>query len=304
MQLRDIQYVIAAADEGSFSKAALKVHVSQPALSQLIQRLEDELGVKLFVRMSNKVTLTAAGKIFYDDGKKILSLSDQLVTKMGDYRELKKGELTIAVAPFYQKCYLVGVLEEFQKKHFGIRVKLVDAFSADSEMMLIQGKVDLAFVMLPYRNSGIKYQEIFKEHIYLAVPKQFKVNKLLPKPSERPCTSEDLKVLADEPFVMYEKGRRMWKTSVDLCESAGFVPHVAFESNSCESLDAMVNRGMGIGFVPTAIDRITNHSDKVNYYPVDTDKAIRTLTIGYLDKNMSSAAREFIRVVMDSQEIY
>ena len=117
-------------------------------------------------------------------------------------------------------------------------------------------------------------------------------------------SSEDLKVLADEPFVMYEKGRRMWKTSVDLCESAGFVPHVAFESNSCERLDAMVNRGMGIGFVPTAIDRITNHSDKVNYYPVDTDKAIRTLTIGYLDKNMSSAAREFIRVVMDSQEIY
>ena len=77
MQLRDIHYVLAAADEGSFSKAAVKVHVSQPALSQLIQRLEDELGVKLFVRKSNRVTLTPAGKIFYEDGKVILALSDR-----------------------------------------------------------------------------------------------------------------------------------------------------------------------------------------------------------------------------------
>ena len=84
MQLRDIHYVLAAADEGSFSKAAVKVHVSQPALSQLIQRLEDELGVKLFVRKSNRVTLTPAGKIFYEDGKVILALSDQLIHKMNE----------------------------------------------------------------------------------------------------------------------------------------------------------------------------------------------------------------------------
>lgn len=95
MQLRDIHYVLAVADEGSFSKAALKVHVSQPALSQLIQRLEDELGVKLFVRKSSRVTLTPAGKIFYGDGKVILALSEQLTRKMSDFNGLRKGELTI-----------------------------------------------------------------------------------------------------------------------------------------------------------------------------------------------------------------
>ena len=102
MQLRDIHYVLAAADEGSFSKAAVKVHVSQPALSQLIQRLEDELGVKLFVRKSNRVTLTPAGKIFYEDGKVILALSDPLIHEMNDFQSLKKGELTISVSPFDQ----------------------------------------------------------------------------------------------------------------------------------------------------------------------------------------------------------
>lgn len=74
------------------------------ALSQLIQHLEDELGVKLFVRKSNRVTLTPAGKIFYEDGKVILALSDQLIHKMNDFQSLKKGELTISVSPFYRSA--------------------------------------------------------------------------------------------------------------------------------------------------------------------------------------------------------
>ena len=160
MQLRDIVYVLAVADEGNFSKAALKVHVSQPALSQLIQRLEDDLGVKLFIRKSNRVILTNAGKIFYEDGKEILKRSDKLIEKMRDFRSLKEGELTIAIAPFYQRYYLLEILEKFQQKHCGIKIKLVDAFSQDSELLLLQGKVDLAFVILPYDNKGIKYEAL------------------------------------------------------------------------------------------------------------------------------------------------
>lgn len=271
MQLRDIRYVLAAADEGSFSKAALKVHVSQPALSQLIQRLEDELGVRLFVRKSSRVTLTPAGKIFYEDGKVILALSEQLMHKMSDFHGLKKGELTIGVSPFYQKCYLLGVLTEFQKRHFGIKVRLVDAFSSDSEALLVQGQVDLAFVILPYKNQSIKYEKVFTEKVYLAVPRQFEINRLLPPPEERPCTIEDLKVLKDQPFVMYERGRRMWGSSMDLCRSAGFVP--------------------------SAIDRVKGRYDSVIYYEIDSGKAVRTLTIGYMEKNMTAASREFARVV-------
>ena len=82
MQLRDIQYVIAAAEAGSFSKAALVVHVSQPALSQMIQRLEDELGVKLFIRKSNKVILTEEGAIFCEEGREILNRSQHLISRM------------------------------------------------------------------------------------------------------------------------------------------------------------------------------------------------------------------------------
>ena len=106
-----------------------------------------------------------------------------------------------------------------------------------------------------------------------------------------------MKVLKDEPFVMYEHGRRMWGSSIALCRSAGFEPRVAFESNVCESLNAMVAGGMGVGFVPSAIDRVKARYDSVIYYPIDDENAVRTLTIGYMEKNMTSAAREFVRVV-------
>ena len=119
MQLRDIQYVIAAAEAGSFSKAALVVHVSQPALSQMIQRLEDELGVKLFIRKSNKVILTEEGAIFCEEGREILNRSQHLISRMREFKELTQGKLSIAIAPFYQKNFLLPFLAEFRKKISG-----------------------------------------------------------------------------------------------------------------------------------------------------------------------------------------
>lgn len=301
MQLRDIQYVLAVADEGNFSRAALKVHVSQPALSQLIQRLEDELGVKLFIRKSNRVILTNAGKVFYEDGKEILKRSNKLIDKMRDFQSLNEGELTIAIAPFYQRYYLLEILEKFQQKHFGIKVKLVDAFSGEAELLLLQGKVDLAFIILPYENKGIKYEVLLKEGIYLAVPKKFEINSLLPDPEERPCTVDELHLLEEQSFIMYQRGRRMYKTSIELCNFAGFSPRIAFEVNSCEGLNAMVARGMGVGFIPESIDRTSAMRERVNYYPITGEKAFRTLTIGYLEKNMTGEAREFIRLLLEYQ---
>ena len=110
-------------------------------------------------------------------------------------------------------------------------------------------------------------------------------------------------MLDGQPFIMYAKGRRMFKTSMDWCADAGFAPRVAFESNSCENLNAMVARGMGVGFVPASIDWIGVRSDRVSYYPVEAEGGVRTLTIGYLEKNRSGAAREFIQVVLDAKRL-
>ena len=302
MQLRDILYVLAAAEEGSFSKAALRVHVSQPALSQMIQRLENELGVKLFIRKSNQVVLTPAGKVFYKDGKTILSLSDQLLQKMQDFNSQKYRELTIAISPLYQKSYLLRIMADFQKRHPDVKIRIVDSFSNDSEDLLFYGKVDLAFVMLPYTRQSIQYEPVLKEQIFLAIPRTFAINRRLPDPEKNSCTLKDLKLLKDQPFIMYREGRRMWKSSMALCRAAGFAPKIAYEANICESLNIMIEGGMGIGFVPSAIRLVSAPYDKVIYYPIDSPLAARTLTIGFIQDNLSLAAKEFIRIALNLEQ--
>lgn len=299
MQLRDILYVLAAAEEGSFSKAAQRVHVSQPALSQMIQRLEGELGVKLFIRKSNQVILTPAGKVFYEDGKAILSLSDQLLHKMQDFYGQKRRELTIAVSPLYQKSFLLRMMADFQKKRPDLMIRIVDAFSNDSENLLLHGRADLAFVMLPYTHQSIQYEPILKEQIYLAVPSSFPINQKLPNPQREPCRLEDLKRLENQPFIMYKEGRRMYQSSVALCRAAGFFPKTAYEANICESLTLMIEGGMGVGFVPSAIRLVAGPYDKIIYYPIDHPLAVRTLTIGFIRENLSPAAKEFIKTALE-----
>ena len=302
MQLRDIQYVIAAAEAGSFSKSALVVHVSQPALSQMIQRLEDELGVKLFIRKSNKVILTEEGAIFCEEGREILNRSQHLISRMGEFKELTQGKLSIAIAPFYQKNFLLPFLAEFRKKYPGIMVQVVDAFSNYSEELLMNGEVDLALVMLPFHSGTIRYEPLYREQIYLAVPKHSDVCQKLGGSESRELETEDLRKLQEEPFILYERGRRMYESSQKLCRSAGFVPKAAFLSNSCESLNAMVGNGMGIGFVPSSVEKTANHEEIV-YYSINSPDAIRTLAVGYLEKNLSAAAQEFVKMAKKQNRI-
>ena len=296
MQLRDIQYVIAAAEAGSFSKAALAVHVSQPALSQMIQRLEDELGVKLFIRKSNKVILTEEGTIFCEEGREILNRSQHLISRMREFKELANGKLSIAIAPFYQKNFLLPFLSEFRKQYPGIMVQVVDAFSSHSEELLLNGEVDLAFVMLPFRSSIIRYVPLYQEQIYLAVPRNSEACRKLGGPERKVLETADLRKIQDEPFILYERGRRMFESSERLCSSAGFVPRAAFLSNSSESLNAMVGNGMGIGFVPSAVERTAQNRADIVYYSINSPDAVRVLAVGYLEKNLSAAAQGFVKM--------
>ena len=113
----------------------------------------------------------------------------------------------------------------------------------------------------------------------------------------RELETEDLRKLQEEPFILYERGRRMYESSQKLCRSAGFIPKAAFLSNSCESLNAMVGNGMGIGFVPSSVEKTANHEE------INSPDAIRTLAVGYLEKNLSAAAQEFVKMAKKQNRI-
>jgi LysR family hydrogen peroxide-inducible transcriptional activator len=298
LQLRDIKNVIAIAEEKSFSKAAEKLYVSQPALSQQILRLEDWLGVKLFARNSNSVTLTYAGKVFLEDGQTIVQLSDRIIKRMSDIQELKRGSLVVGVSPFYQKCYFSKVLPVFQNKFPGIKVSVIEAYSEELADLLLNGKLDLCIGALPVP-PGIKYEKLFDESILIALPKSHRLCSQL-KP-ENGCSHPliDMAILKDEQFIFYKPGRKMWNRCMDICHEANFEPNIIFETHSCEVINAVIAQNMGVGFVPEAMEFTCPKEQQPFYCRVNSDKAKRTFVVEYLDDYLSLAAKEFIRIMYE-----
>ena len=155
MQIRDIEYVAAVAEYRSFSRAAEKLFISQPALSQQIAHLEDELQVQLFKREKKQVTPTLACEAFLEDGKTILQLSRKIKDRMAEFADLKAGELIISIAPFYHKSYLPKFIQLFQSRYPKVKINVVEAFSNEQGELLRQGKVNLSITSLPLREQGL-----------------------------------------------------------------------------------------------------------------------------------------------------
>lgn len=295
MQLRDIQYVLTIADEGGFSKAAERLYVSQPALSQSVQRLEEELGVKLFDREKNKVSLTFAGSKFLEEGKVIIHLSERLKQTMADIATSKQGELTIGISPFYQKCFLTRISPVFQARYPGVKLNVVDIFSNKQEEMLLKRQIELGIMVLPVTSEELDYEKLYDDNIMLAIPEGNACFDFLPELLQGHCAVTDLTVLKDENFVMYKPGRRIWDICMTLCREAGFDPKVVYETNGCESVNSAVVRGMGVGFVPISIKRACP-DERAVYYKIDNVKAFRTLAAVYRSDELSCMGREFIRI--------
>jgi LysR family hydrogen peroxide-inducible transcriptional activator len=126
MELRQLLYAVRIAEEQSFSKAAEKLHLAQPSLSQQIAKLERELGIILFERSTNTLKLTYAGERFFESAVKILDQVEQLKKEMEDVAELKRGTLTVGSLPITGTHILPLVLPIFKKNYPGVEVKLIE----------------------------------------------------------------------------------------------------------------------------------------------------------------------------------
>lgn len=308
MQVRDILYVVAVAETGGFSKAALRENVSQPALSQMIGRLEGELGVKLFSRENNKVTLTAAGEVFVEDGKEILRRSNELRNKMERFAVQKKGEFVIGTAPYYQRAYLNFLLPDFQKLYPDIRIRVVDAYTADMKKMLFDDVLEAIIICDPcypeldkkLKENGCEFLEIFEEQLVLGFPPDSEMIKRLPDYEKGICMANDLALFKEESFVVSKRGSYLRNLIFTLCREAGFEPRLVMETNISESVNDMISRGAGIGLVQYSM-RYLCHQDRIaEYIAIQDPRTIRHFGIVYKPDKIRKSAKLFIEHVKNN----
>ena len=300
MELRQLQYTLQIAADKNFSRAAEKLHIAQPSLSQQLSKLEKELGVMLFQRNTSTVELTHAGASFVEHAQKIMDAVEQLRQEMSDISQLRKGKVVIGSMPITGSHLLPWVLPTFKKEYPDIEITLLEDSSMNLEKLTASGKTDLSLLSLPLAEPSLSWVPIGEERIDLAVPPQ---HPLALRAQSHPDEAVFLKDLKDEAFIVLKKGQGFRKLTFDLCREAGFEPNVVFESNNIETVQSLVATGMGVTLVPRFIARAKRSEFIPVFLPLAEPVPSRTLVIAYRNgRYLSKAAEAFIdtfKQVMD-----
>jgi DNA-binding transcriptional LysR family regulator len=290
MELRQIRYVLAVAEEHSFSRAAARLHLAQPSLSQQIAKLEHTLGVLLFHRMPQHVELTDAGQRFVQVAQSLIDQAESLEREMRAYASGESGKLLVGSLPITGAYVLPRVIPDFTKQFPGVELQLIEETSSRLERLLVRGKIDISLLTMPIADPSIEAIPAIHEEIYLAVPP----NHPLAQQEE-----VDLSELSSQPFILLKEGQGFRQISLHLCEQAGFRPRIVFESSNIQTVQSLVAAGMGLSFAPRMITLAPWTTTSPVYLRLST-RPKRTLVVAHRkDRHLSRPAEAFVRILME-----
>lgn len=248
MELRHLRYFIAAAEEENVSRAALKLHVSQPGISRQIKDLEDEIGFQLFERSAKSLKLTAAGKMFLVEAKSVLQRADDAVKRAKTVAENAGGELHVGYAPSLTVQILPQALRTFQEQFPNVRVVLHDLSTEEMLAQLGEKKLQVALTVRPSAKllRGLNFKELARYEICVAVA---------PKHPLAKSRFVSLEQISREPLMAYSrKDYPEYHAMLEkLFASFGRKPKIAGEHDGVSSIVAAVEAGRGFALVPNCV---------------------------------------------------
>ena len=288
MELRHFEAFVAVAEELHFGRAAQKLHIAQPALSQMIRSLEKELGVRLFDRTTRRVRLTASGEAMLEPAHAIGTQVDGAKRIARAAQDGAVGRVRIGFGGTSGYSILSRIAREVASRQPGISLDLnPQMYCGEAAQALRDGEMDLA-VVSPPAPAGIDVHVIRQETVMVAVPI-----------THRLADEEEvsMSVLAGEPFISYapSHGSQVREVMVRLADEAGFLPHVVQEAPDPYSLLALVGAQVGVAIVVESSDHI--RIDGVRYVRLAEGGDAFTLALGWRRNNPSTALAETLAVV-------
>jgi len=247
MELKEFTYVSMLARCGSFTKAASKLFITQPALSNYINKLEEELGVRLFDRSSNPLVLTYAGKQYLKRAKVILSQIEDMKREMRDITHHMVGQLRIGF-PSERIIYMLPlILAPFKAQYPGIKVEVITGPGHRLVENLRAGEVDFVFLPAWHSYKDIAQRKISEEELILVTARGcLKKEHFL----NRESGVINWRGIADMPLITLKKGHALRDSVEVLCKNAGVKPNIVFESHSNMLSYRLAAQGLGIAIIP------------------------------------------------------
>ncbi len=256
MTLRQLEIFVSIVETGSFTRAAEKLRVAQPSISQQIQQLENELGEQLLFRMRNrKMFVTEAGKVVKKHADHILRQSQILRMEVASITQEPTGEVYIGIGGHQLTSMVAPALSQFHKKFPKIRVDIENATSPKIIDLLKSNNLDLGIVTLPIGDKELRTQVLFSEEMVVVVRKGS------PLGNKRHILSADIGKL---PLVLYDRNTRTRARVDEFFREAGIAPEVVLELSSVEAMEMMVEAGFGATIIPLSAVRALPYRDTLH----------------------------------------
>ena len=252
MNFQNMEYFLAVAEEGSITRAARKLNISQQALSNSIARLEAELGCQLFDRQQG-LELTYGGRQYRQAATKMLDLQKQTAAMLDDISGNVRGELRIGISHTRGQALLPLLLPDFLKKYPLAELSVTEESTRTLEDQLKHGELDVLIGFAPFMFEGAEYTPLMREPLYLVAPRTLLRERFPGREKEvmaEYAQSHDIRLFRECPFVLLKEGERIRTIADRVFASAGFAPTVRIETRNMQTAVALASEGVGITFCP------------------------------------------------------
>lgn len=247
MELRQLRYFVAVAEAGSFSRAAERLHVSQPPLSVQVQNLEREVGARLLDRGPRGARLTAAGEAFLAEAQAALARLEGAVERARRVSEGEAGLLSVGFVSIAAYGVLPPALKHFRAGLPLVEVQLHELTTDAQVRELRAGRLDLGIALAPVDEPDLQFERLLREPLVLAAPVRHPA-----LPGTGPV---DLRVLAQESFLIPPRdvAPGLYDLTISQCRAAGFVPRITQHARQMQTVIGLVSSGMGFALVPASV---------------------------------------------------
>ncbi len=292
MDLRQLRYLVALADERHFTRAAEREHIAQPALSQQIRRLEEEVGVALVERTTRRVSITEAGELLVARARRILSELNAAEAELEALRGILTGHVSVGAMHTMGPVDVSLALAIFHQRHPGVELTVLEQSSEELAEMLRDDVLDLAYLSVTERieSHGLGLHQLVSEELVVILPRAHPLAKR---------SGVRMSELAGEQFISYREGSRLREILNRAAREASFDPQVMLESNESRRIRRLVGRGMGVAILPRSDTEGAGDAD-IAVVNLDQPALTRDITLAWRQgRRHPPAVAEFIELSRD-----
>ncbi|NGP45105.1 LysR family transcriptional regulator [Bacillaceae bacterium SIJ1] len=285
MELKQLEYFMTLSQELHFTRAAEKLGITQPSLSQQIRLLEHEIGMPLFDRVGKKTMMTEAGRALLHHGYNVFHELSQAQAAISELQGLKRGTLKIGALLTVVNYLLPPTVMEFHNSYPNVELSVLGLRTGDIYDGLLQNELDLGIVFLPMMHEDLETIPLYEENLALAVAKDHPIAK---------AAFVTLDILKETPSVLLPNTYFLRQVIDDQCRSLAFTPQPVLEMTTMESIITMVGNGVGVTILPRGyLDYI--HNPQICTIPLKSPVLTTQIGVVYRkNKHLCAASRVFM----------